>query len=166
MEWKQVLFIDECRFCLGDPDRHAWVWRCSRQWYNQEIFIAKWITGVALWWSGSGISSKTRIELHVCNKGSVTARFYIWDALPEHLGPYSPFLWNGLILQQDDARLHVVCETQILGSYGNCTNRLASVQPGLKSNRTCLAHDGKIDSGSQFPNKFAGVDLRNTLQEI
>ncbi len=110
--------------------------------------------GSAMIWNG--ISSNRCIKLHVCHKGTATARFYMWDILLEHAVPYSPFFGRGFILQQDSARPHTAHETQIPKECGNCSNGLASMQPGLGYNRTCFGPVEKTETSSQSSVKFAG----------
>lgn len=106
-EWQQVLFTDESRFCLYNNDRRIRVYGRTNERYAQCNFSNTTLFGggsVMVW---GGISLTGRTELVVINNGSLTAERYILEILDQHVMPFAPYIGQGFLLMQDNARPHV-----------------------------------------------------------
>lgn len=105
-QWERVLFTDESRFRLYNNDRRLRVYRRPNERYAQCNFSHTTLFGggsVMVW---AGISLTGRTELVVIN-GSLTAERYIEEILDNHVVPYAPYIGQGFMLMQDNARPHV-----------------------------------------------------------
>ncbi|XKL64660.1 hypothetical protein PGB90_004746 [Kerria lacca] len=131
-EWSRILFTDESRFSLQDPDGRVRVWRRRGERYNQQNFVQRsnFFGGSKMVWGGIQYDAKT--ELHICQRPSVNADIYITDILQDHVMPFAPFVGAEFILQQDNARPHVAASTKaFLGEVGIRTMNWPACSPDL-----------------------------------
>lgn len=117
-QWSKVLFSDESRFCLRSPDGRQRVWRRSGERYDQGMFSERTSFGggsVMVW---AGISLEARTELCLLQRHSLDAIGYI-EILQEYVVPFAPFIGEGFLLMQDNARPHTArIVTQYLDEVG------------------------------------------------
>lgn len=105
-QWSKVLFSDESRFCLWSADGRQRVWRRRGERYDQNMFSERtsYEGGSVMVWAG--ISLESRTELCVLPRNSLNAVGYT-RVVEEHVVPFAPFIGEGFILMQDNARPHV-----------------------------------------------------------
>ncbi|KAL3266096.1 hypothetical protein HHI36_010282 [Cryptolaemus montrouzieri] len=104
--FQNVLFSDECRFCLVLNDRRMPVYRRPGERYQQcnirqtENFGG---SSVMVW---GGISFHGRTELVLVNNGRMTGARYIADILEPHVLPFGPLIGENFIYMHDNTRPH------------------------------------------------------------
>lgn len=110
--WERVLFTDESRFFLHSNDRRARVYRRPHERYYQCNISETHLFGggsIMVW---GGISLTGRTDLHVFNRGSVTADRYITDILEPYVVPFAPYIGENFLLMHDNARPHTAAIVQ------------------------------------------------------
>lgn len=118
-QWSTVLFPGESRFCLHSPDGRERVWRRTGERFAECTFsprLSHQGGSVMVW---AGISMEACTELVFIDGGSLTAQRYIEEILANHVVPFAPFIGDGFILMQDNARPHAArCVTEYLVEVG------------------------------------------------
>lgn len=172
-DWRQVLFTDESRFSLQGPDGRQRVWRRDGTRYQQPHFVRRsnFFGGSVMVWGGIQYDAKT--ELHICGRPSVTAAIYIRDILLDYVVPFAPFVGDGFLLQQDNARPHVARETRaFLEEAGITTLEWPACSPDLNPiehvwdmmGRQIRARNTPISSLKALPNALV-EEWNNIPQE-
>lgn len=116
MEWRRVLFTDECRFCLSRADGRVRIWRRRGERYNDGCVIERdrWGGESIMVWGGMALNHlEGPIIFQNLGPGrgnGVTAQRYIDQILTPYIVPY--FNRNPRhLLQQDNARPHIARAT-------------------------------------------------------
>lgn len=118
-QWRTVLFTDESRFCLHSPDGRERVWRRPGERFAECTFKPRLSHGGGSLMVWAGISMDACTELVVIDGGSLTAQRYIEEVLENYVVPFAPFIGDGFILMQDNARPHSArCVTEYLDAVG------------------------------------------------
>ena len=84
-DWTPILFTDKSRFCVDFTDRRARVWRMRNERFA-EVCIAEHDRcgrGSVMVWAG--ISAQGKMDLHVIDKGTLTAERYVNEILDVHV---------------------------------------------------------------------------------
>ena len=81
-------------------------------------------------WGGITLVAKT--DLHVFQRGNLTALRYISDILEEYVVPFAPFIGDDFMLMHDNARPHVAnVVTEYLNEVGIRTLQWPARSPNL-----------------------------------
>lgn len=105
-QWSNVLFTDECRFCLEPDDRRVKVLRRpkERDFQCNIIETVQFGGGSIMVWAGITLGGRT--VLHVVEGGTLTAAKYVRDILEPIVVPFIPFIGERFVLMHDNARPH------------------------------------------------------------
>lgn len=105
-DWRVVLFGDESRIALHSPDGRVRVLRRPGERFaacNISPRVAFGGASVMVW---AGVSLEARTELHIINRGSLTAMRYVTDILEEYVMPFAPYIGENFLYLHDNARPH------------------------------------------------------------
>ena len=102
-QWNNVLFTDESRFCIDNPDGRQRVWRRTGERYDDANVVQhnRWGGPSVMVWAG--ISFHHRTELHFI-EGNINSNRYLTEILQPVAVPL--VRRHGLVFQQDNARPH------------------------------------------------------------
>lgn len=131
-DWRNVLFTDESRYALFNPDGRLRVYRRPGERYAPctTLRTMPFGGGSVMVWGGISLEAKT--ELHIFNRGRINADVYIRDILQEYVVPYAPYIGDNFILMHDNARPHTAeCVTVYLREVGVSTLRWPAYSPDL-----------------------------------
>lgn len=112
--WRPVLFTDESRFCVSGNDRRQRIWREQGRRYNDAFFHEYDRFGgqsVMVW---AGISLDGRTDLHVFERGAITARVYRDDIVRDIVRPFAVAVGPDFLLMDDNAPIH---RARIVSAY-------------------------------------------------
>ncbi|KAI5703251.1 hypothetical protein M8J76_000466 [Diaphorina citri] len=118
-QWSEVLFTDETRVSLRGPDGRQRVYRRPGERFAQCALVetVQCNGGSVMIWGG--ISTEARTDLVFFDNRPMTAANYITDVLEDHVVPFAPFIGDGFLLYQDNARPHVArCTLDYLNVVG------------------------------------------------
>lgn len=106
-QWSDVLWSDETRVSLRDPDGRQRVFRRPNERFapcTQVGTIAYGGGSIMVW---GGVSYEAKTDLVFFQNRRLDADLYITDVLEDHVVPFAPFIGAGFKLMQDNARPHV-----------------------------------------------------------
>ena len=135
-EWDDVLFSDECRFCIDNVNNGDRVWRQRGQRYAAINIKEHNFWGgpsVMLWGglSGNQLVGPIFFQLHPGRGGGVTAARYIAQVLQPAVVPFFA-RGRAQVFQQDNARPHTALATQRYLQRNNIATMLwPAVSPDL-----------------------------------
>ena len=116
-QWGQILFTDECRFCVSRADGRVRVWRRRGTRYadGNVLEMDPWGGPNIMVWGAIGLQQKLDLVLFQ-NVGQgrghgITAQVYINQVLQPRIVPFFHTHPN-FVLQQDNARPHVARVTR------------------------------------------------------
>lgn len=104
--WRPVLFTNESRFHVSTCDRRVRVWRRSGERYADcnVLEYDRYGGGSVMVWAGICLDGRT--DLHVVDRGALTAVRYRDEVLHPIVRPFAGAVGPDFILMQDNARPH------------------------------------------------------------
>lgn len=111
-DWDKVLFSDETRISLRGADGRVRVYRRRNERYSECALVPRvaFDGGSIMVWGG--ISAEAHTDLVFFDGASMNAESYISNVLEDMVVPYAPFIGDGFLFWQDNARPHVARTTR------------------------------------------------------